>query len=47
MRPLLTLAIGLLPLALVAQEGARIALPDDFRTKMQHYASVDWADGIT
>jgi Cytochrome P460 len=47
LRPLLLLALGLLPLSLAAKEGVQIALPDDFRTTMQHYASVDRADGIT
>ena len=47
MRRLIAVAASLFPLALLAQEGARIALPNDFRTSMQHYASVDRADGIT
>jgi hypothetical protein len=34
-------------LVLAAPEGVRIALPEDFRTTMQHCASVDRADGIT
>lgn len=47
MRPLLAAALSLLPLGVLAQDGARIALPDDFRVNMHHYASVDRPDGIT
>jgi hypothetical protein len=39
--------LSLVPPMLVAEERAVIGLPPDFRATMEHYASVDRADGIT
>lgn len=45
MRPLLAAALSLPSLGVLSQFGARIALRDNFRMTMHHYASVDRPNG--